>query len=70
MIEADHRSTFGMTCVQCDNELIAPNGPSIGVSIKIVTFGAVGNATAVLKPSSTQSRWKITHQGTRFFRRG
>ena len=56
MIEADHRSTFGMTCVQCDNELIAPNGPSIGVSIKIVTFGAVGNATAVLKPSSTQSQ--------------
>jgi RNase P subunit RPR2 len=24
MIESDLRSTFGMTCVQCDNELIAP----------------------------------------------
>ena len=24
MIESDLRYTFGMTCVQCDNELIAP----------------------------------------------
>ena len=24
MIESDLRSIFGMTCVQCDNELIAP----------------------------------------------
>jgi hypothetical protein len=24
MIKADHRSAFGMTCVQCDNEVIAP----------------------------------------------
>jgi hypothetical protein len=24
MTESDLRSTFGMTCVQCDNELIAP----------------------------------------------
>jgi RNase P subunit RPR2 len=24
MIGSDLRSTFGMTCVQCDNELIAP----------------------------------------------
>ena len=55
MIESDLRSIFGMTCVQCDNERSPPNGPSIGVSIKIVIFGAVGNATAVLKLSSTQS---------------
>jgi hypothetical protein len=27
MIECHLRSIFGMTCVQCDNELIAPEWP-------------------------------------------
>ena len=31
MIASKRRSSFGTNCVQCDNELIAPKGPSIGI---------------------------------------
>jgi hypothetical protein len=43
-------STFGINCVQCDNELIAPEWS------KIVIFGAAPNATAVSRPLSRPSR--------------
>ena len=41
------RSEFGMTCVQCSNELIAPNGPGIGMSGKSITFGTARTAAHV-----------------------
>ena len=37
-------------------DMDTPNGPSIGVSSKIVIFGAVGNATIVLKLPSAPRR--------------
>jgi hypothetical protein len=41
------RSSFGTECVQCGNELIAPKGPSIGMSDTSFIFGAIRNATAL-----------------------
>ena len=38
-ILSGRRAKFGMTCVQCSNELIAPNGLSFGMSGKCVIFG-------------------------------
>jgi hypothetical protein len=32
-------SSFGMKCVQCSDELIAPKGPSTGAINASVTFG-------------------------------
>ena len=52
-IRSNRRSNFGVTCGQCGHELISPNGLSIGTSGTSIMFGVVGNATAVLRPSST-----------------
>ena len=46
-LASKRRSGFGTNCFQCDNELIAPEGPSIGMSGKYVIFGTVLNATAI-----------------------
>jgi hypothetical protein len=51
-IVSNRRSGFGMNCVQCGDELIAPNGPSIGMSGTSCIFGAARNATAVSSLSS------------------
>ena len=51
-IASARRSSFGMRCVRCNNELIPPNGPSTGMSATFVIFGNVGNVTVVLRPSS------------------
>ena len=45
-------SSFGMKCVQCSDELIAPKGPSTGAIGAPVMFGTVRNAAAVLSLSS------------------
>ena len=41
------RFNFGMKCVQCGNELIAPEGLSTGAIGAPVIFGTAGNAVAV-----------------------
>ena len=46
-IVSNRRASFGMNCVQCANELIAPNGPSIRMSGTSFIFGAAGDAAAV-----------------------
>ena len=46
------------------------HGPSTGVGSKIVICGGAGNVTAVLKPSSSSARWRMTQQGTMPCRRG
>ncbi len=46
-ILSNPRSKFGMTCVQCSDELLPPNGPSIGMSGKSITFGTARNVAHV-----------------------
>jgi hypothetical protein len=64
MMASKRRSSFGINCVQCDIELIAPERSEYRDSGKYVIFGAALNATALSSLSSrfplTTSRWKIS----------
>ena len=67
-ILSNRRSKFGMTCVQCDNELIA-----LRMSGKLVIFGIVRNVTSASSWSSlflpSTSPRKISRRETLFSRR-
>jgi hypothetical protein len=53
----NRRSSFGTSCAQCGNELIAPEWSEYRSEHQVIC-GIVGNATIVLRLSSTQSRWQ------------